>query len=271
MQETKTNEIYTLDYIFIPFANQNDVKLRENKIIYKDDIIVNSESKKEHSPVSGLFNGVGEINSVNGITNVIIIENDFKDTVEKKKTSIDDIYKLKSDIIKKIWKPKTSEITLEIKKRDNNDFRDEFILNDNMNIILQTLDIIDQTYPDIEIKISIDKSNLKVYQSLFSYLGTYPNIIVDFNAPSQESTVLNIYEIIDIYNDIKNCNKRDYIYLTLINNQESSVIKTKKNSNLKDLLETLEISSTHAIINDNLKLTGVNFLLDENVYKIHVK
>jgi len=74
-----------------------------------------------------------------------------------------------------------------------------------------------------------------------------------------------------IYNDIKNCNKRDYIYLTLINNQESSVIKTKKNSNLKDLLETLEISSTHAIINDNLKLTGVNFLLDENVYKIHVK
>ena len=116
MQETKTNEIYTLDYIFIPFANQNDVKLRENKIIYKDDIIVNSESKKEHSPVSGLFNGVGEINSVNGITNVIIIENDFKDTVEKKKTSIYDIYKLKSDIIKKIWKPKTSEITLEIKK-----------------------------------------------------------------------------------------------------------------------------------------------------------
>lgn len=271
MQELEAKEILTVDYCFIPFINKNEVILREDKTVYKDDLIVNNDYKKEYSPVSGLFNGVVEITSVDGPKNVIIIENNFKDQVEKKKISIEDIYKLKSDTIGKIWKPKSSEIILEIKKQDNDDLRDEFLLNDHMNEILQTLDILDQTYPDIEVSILLDKSNIRVYQSLFSYLGTYPNIKIDFNKSNHDGTILTLYETIDIYNELKNTNTRDYIYLTLVTNNEFNVIKTKRNSNLKDLLESLSINPSNIIINGNMKLSGTNFLLNESIYKINIK
>lgn len=270
MESNKTKEALTVDYIFIPFSNQNDIEINEGSSIYKDQIIIKTMEKEEHSPVSGLFNGIGEINSVSGPKNVIIIENDFKDSKEKKKISINDIYELKSDVIKKIWKPKTSTIYLKIDSKDSYDLKDEFILNDNMNIILKTLDILDQTYPDITFKISLDKSNIRVYQSLFSYLGTYPNITVEFNKVPSESTILSLYDVIDIYNKLKNCSKRDFVYITLINNQEFDVIKTKRNTNLKNLLETLEINATKATINDTLKLSGINFLINEEVYKINI-
>ncbi|MCI8330785.1 MAG: hypothetical protein HFE04_01650 [Bacilli bacterium] len=270
MEETKTKEVLNVDYIYIPYENKKDVTIRENKIIYKNDTIIENLDKKEYSPVSGIFNGIGEINTTTGPKNVIIIENDFKDTVEKKKISIEDIYKLKSETIKKIWKPKSSEITLEIKSIDTEDLKDEFILKDNMSIILQTLDILNQTYPDIEIKISLEKNNIRIYQALFSYLGTYPNITVEFGKPHIESTKLTTYDVIDIYNELKNCNIRDYIYITLIKNQEFDVIKTKKNTNLKDLLETLDINANKATINGNIKLSGINFLINEEVYKINI-
>lgn len=270
MEETKTKEVLNVDYIYIPYENKKDVTIRENKIIYKNDTIIENLDKKEYSPVSGIFNGIGEINTTTGPKNVIIIENDFKDTVEKKKISIEDIYKLKSETIKKIWKPKSSEITLEIKSIDTEDLKDEFILKDNMSIILQTLDILNQTYPDIEIKISLEKNNIRIYQALFSYLGTYPNITVEFGKPHIESTKLTTYDVIDIYNELKNCNIRDYIYITLIKNEEFDVIKTKKNTNLKDLLETLDINANKATINGNIKLSGINFLINEEVYKINI-
>ncbi len=270
MEETKTKEVLNVDYIYIPYENKKDVTIRENKIIYKNDTIIENLDKKEYSPVSGIFNGIGEINTTTGPKNVIIIENDFKDTVEKKKISIEDIYKLKNEAIKKIWKPKSSEITLEIKSIDTEDLKDEFILKDNMSIILQTLDILNQTYPDIEIKISLEKNNIRIYQALFSYLGTYPNITVEFGKPHIESTKLTTYDVIDIYNELKNCNIRDYIYITLIKNEEFDVIKTKKNTNLKDLLETLDINANKATINGNIKLSGINFLINEEVYKINI-
>lgn len=269
--ENKITEILTVDYVFIPYQSEKDINIREDGIVYKDDVIILNDNIKEYSPISGIFNSLGEINTTQGIKKVIIIENNFKDSVEKKKISKLDIYELKSDTIKKIWKPKSSELYLKLEFKDNYDLKDEFILNDNISKILQTLDILDQTYPAISVKIALNKNNLRVYQKLFSYLGTYPNIIVELNTNNLEGEVLNLYEVLDIYNDLKNCNKRDYIYFTIILKDEFKIIKTKKHSNLRDILESLNINSTTILINEKLKLSGVNFLLDESVYKISIK
>lgn len=270
MEESKVKELLSVDYIFIPYNTENNVHLRESKLVYKEDLIVN-ETKKIYSPVSGVFKGAGEINSVKGERKVVIIENDFKDTLEKRNISVNDIYDLKEDIVKQTWKPKSSEVYLKIDNKDSFDLKDEFLLKDHMNIVLKTLDIIDQSYPDIEVKIALDKSNIGVYQAIFSYLGTYPNIRVEFGLIPEESTILTLYDVIDIYNELKKCNIRDYIYLTLKKHDTFEILKTKRNANLKDLLEELNIPTNNVLINGKIKLSGTNFLLDEDVYEIETK
>ena len=40
MESNKTKEALTVDYIFIPFSNQNDIEINEGSSIYKDQIII---------------------------------------------------------------------------------------------------------------------------------------------------------------------------------------------------------------------------------------
>ena len=113
------------------------------------------------------------------------------------------------------------------------------------------------------------KKDISSYKLLLSYLGTYPNISVIFNKVT--TNTYNLYEIIDIYNKIKNIKERDYIYISIVYNNTFLVNKVKKYSNLKDILECNQIIGKYYLINNNIKITNSNYLLDERVSQIVIK
>ena len=149
------------------------------------------------------------------------------------------------------------------------DIRDEFLLKDNIKEILETLNIIDLTYEDLAVKIRLDKRDVMSYQILFSYLGTYPNIDIEFSHNYNEKEI-SIYDVIDIYDSLKNRNRRDYVYVSVVHDNSLNVIKTKRNSNLKDLLEYLNVMSTNIVVNGKLKIENGNFLIDESINTVNV-
>ncbi len=270
MSENEVNIIYTVDYIYIPYNNSDELNINEDKKVYKDKQISIFNGEKIYSPVSGMLYGLSELNSYNGPLNVLVIENDFKDKVDKKIISIEDIYKAKVENIKRAYLPKSKKLSLYINSINNYDLKDEYILEENINIVLETLDLISLTYPNLKVVIKIDKRNTRIYQKLFTFLGTYPNIGVEFITNKEEEDILSLYNIIDIYTSLKKCRKRDYVYFTLIHSKNISVIKTKRYSNLDEILKVLGITANEVIINLKRKFTNTNILLDDNIDIINI-
>ena len=267
MKNQELDIFLTNDYIYIPYDDKNKLNLRNDNFVYKNDEVGEYLGKSQYSPVSGKAYGLSSIYSFNGPKNVLIVENDFVDKTFSKLVSIKDLY----DVDKSVLVSKTRSfvgeakvLTLVISYDDKFDLKDEFLLRDNVNDILETLNLVDSVYDDLTVKIRLDKRDVSSYQILFSYLGTYPNIEIDFTINKDEREV-SIYDVIDVYDSLKNRNKRDYIYVTIVYNNTLNVIKTKRNSNLKDLLEYLNVMSTKIVVNGKLKIENGNFLLDESV------
>lgn len=266
MKEIEVETFLTSDFIYIPYLNKENIKLNSDGYVFKDDLI----SENDYSPVSGEAVGLTEIYGIGGVKKTVIVENDFKDSVRKNKISVRDLYDLKESDIKSIVNSyiKNNTFYLYINYNNKYDYKDTIILKDNINIILETLNIIDNTYNNIDIKIILNKKDIHSYQLLFTYLGTYPNIKVEFN--KKIDNTLSIYEVIDIYNKFKNRNNRDFVYVTLIYDNNIRVVKVKKYSNLKDLLEHIKVMGTSFLINGTIKINNANFLLSELIETINI-
>ncbi len=258
------NEFLTSDYIYLPY-NKDDINIRNDKVVYKGDNV----SSNVYSPVSGRVYGLSEISSIDGIKRVIVIENDFKDKEEYKRISNKDIYKLNKDIVKNTLKINETAIAFKINRRSSYDKKDSFILKDNVKIILETLNLIDIVYPSTKVKIIIDKKDVTSYQILFSYIGTYPNIDIEFKNKKNYKDY-DIYNIIDIYNTLKNRVSRDFIYFTLIYKKMCFVIKCKKYTNLSEVLNYYEICPNKIVVNEKIQIASPHYLLDENIYLVSI-
>ena len=81
----------------------------------------------------------------------------------------------------------------------------------------------------------------------------------------------SIYDVIDIFNTIKNKASRDYIYFTLINKNTLNVVKAKRYSNLKDVLVELKIVTSNLVVNNIKQLDNPNFLIDDNISLVVLK
>ena len=108
MKELEVENNYLFDYIYIPFDNEYDLSL-ENEYVYKNDLIV--KSKNIYSPISGRIYGKTDMFFYDSQSEVLVIENDFKDLINKSYIRNKDIYNVdipKLDILNK------SEIILKI-------------------------------------------------------------------------------------------------------------------------------------------------------------
>ena len=263
------NEFLLSDYVYLPYINKEELSLRSDRQIFKGSSISSNKDNNKYSPVSGVIYGLSEISSLEGLKKVLIIENDFRDKEEIKRISNKDIYKINKDAAKNILKIDNDIIALRIYKSSSEDKRDAFILKDNVKNILETLNLIDILYPNVKVKIVMDKKDLTSYQTLFSYIGTYPNIDIEFNTKKQYK-YYSLYEIIDMYNSLKNSTIRDYIYFTMIYEKKSFVIKCKMYTNLSEVLNYLEILPKKIIVNGKTVLQSPHFLLEENIFLINI-
>ena len=176
MKEFEIETFLTSDFIYIPYLSKENINLKNDGYVFKNDMI----SENYYSPVSGKAIGLTEIYGIGGVKKTVIIENDFRDKIEKKKICIEDLYSLDKEIIKNIVNKyvDNNSLNVYIKYEDKYDLRDMSILKDNVSMILETLNIIDSAYDNLEIKIILNKKDLASYQVLFTYIGTYPNIII---------------------------------------------------------------------------------------------
>ena len=265
----EVNEFLISEYVYLPYTNKEDLIITSDKSIYKNSAVSLYNNSKIYSPVSGKIYGLSEIASIDGLKSVLIVENDFKDNEEKKKLSNKDIYKLNKEVIKEALMIDSNTVALRINKKSNNDKIDSYILRDYVKIVLETLNLIDTVYPNVKVKIVLDKKDITSYQILFSHIGTYPNIDIEFSTKNNYR-YYSIYEIIDIYNILKNSVVRDYIYVNFIYKKESFVVKCKKYTNLSEILNNFEICPDKIMVNEKVQIANPHYLLDENIYLINV-
>ena len=261
MNEDLLLNVMTTEFIYIPFEEKTDLSIK-NVMIKKGELLNIKDNTT--SPVSGKAYAYTQIPSTKGDVKSLIIENDFLDTMNNT-YQFESIYKIDKNIVKSIIKD-IKNFTLKINYNNKYDLKDSFVLKDNVVNVLETLNLISETY-NIDVNILISKKDTRTYQTLFNYMGTYPNINIIFNTKEQTSS---IYDVIDIYNKIKNKVSRDYVYFTLINKNKVNVIKTKRFSNLKDVLQDLKIVTNNLIIN-NIPLDNPNFLVTDDICLVQIK
>lgn len=274
MKNVEINEVKEFlicDYIYLPYMNKEDINLITDYSVFKCDKICNFLGKDIISPVSGIASGLSKIASISGVKDIIIIENDFKDKIKQRTPAVKDIYSVSDEIVKQSTNITKNVFALKIYKSSKTDLRDIYIFKDYTRELLETLNLIDMVYKNVKVKILLDKKDFASYQTLFNYMGTYPNIEIELSSNKvndyEEVTVL---ELLDIYYKIKNSTIRDFTYITVETNRTIDVIKTKKYSNLKEILEFLDIKSDNLIINSTLNIKDSNFLIEDKVYLISV-
>lgn len=272
MKEVELKSFLISDYIYLPFSNKEEIILRSDGLVYKNDTTTIYKDKQLCSPVSGRISGISEINSMEGKVNVLVIENDFKDDISKKVISKKDIYEIDTIEVRSIVDEvlKNNKLVLNMSSLNDIDFKDEFLLRESIIDVLETLNLIEQTYLEVQVKIRLDKRNISIYQMLFSYMGTYPNIQIEFSKSKEEETEVFLYDIIDLFNKIKNKLSRDFVFVTVRSSKSIDVVKVKRYSNLKDLLEYLNLMSTNILINEKLRIENGNFLLDDSVRTVNI-
>ncbi len=262
MNEDIFVSVMTSEFIYIPYSNKTDLSIK-NLMVKKNELI--NVKDNIYSPVSGKAYAYTEIPSLNGNAKSLIIENDFLDTMDNT-FQVENIYKIDKDKIKSIV-GNINSFTLKISFENKYDLKDYYILKDNVLNVLETLNLISEIY-DMDVSILINKKDTRTYQLLFNYMGTYPNINIIFSTKGETKS---IYDVIDIFNIIKNKASRDYIYFTLINKNTLNVVKAKRYSNLKDVLVELKIVTSNLIINNIKQLDNPNFLIDDNISLVVLK
>lgn len=267
----EVKEFLTCDYIYLPYTNREELNFNSNGSVFKCDVITNYLGKSIISPVSGLVVGLTKIASNTGIKDVLLIENDFKDKIKLRTPAVKDIYSVSDETVRKSVNITKKVFALRIHQSSKSDLRDSFILKDYTREVLETLNLIDIVYKNVKVKIILDKKDFISYQTLFSFMGTYPNIEIELTSNKiNEYDEVNILELLDIYYKIKNSIMRDYTYVVVETKMSLDVVKVKKYSNLKELFEYLEVMSNNIIINGCLNINNSNFLIDDSIYLVSV-
>ncbi len=254
-------EYQTPDFVYIPISSREEVTL-ENDVVYKNDEVVPSKV----SPVSGKAAAFAKIMTINGLKETLVIENNYKDKRKKINVSVKDIYKLSKSTIKDAVKLDTNELEIEISHKNDYDIRDRYILKEYVREILETINLIDQTYDNMKVSILMNKEDYETYEFLFNYMGTYPKIDIIFK--SNTETKMNLYNVLDIYYKLKNSIERDFIYVSIRYKNVCEVLKTRRYTNLRELIMPLNINFKNIIINDYVESSESNYLLDDNIYEI---
>lgn len=76
------------DYIYLPIEEGYSINVKSNADIYKEDILLKSESKYVYSPISGKVLGKTSSMAYNDEeVSCVVVENDFREKLKKKKST----------------------------------------------------------------------------------------------------------------------------------------------------------------------------------------
>lgn len=175
------------DYVYIPIEEGYNLAVTTNALIFKEQVLLKKGDLAVYSPISGKVLGATTSMKLNNCeTKCIVIENDFREKVNKKKGTIKYINEYSKqefiDLVKK-YNGYNQEIdtfakTMVINGIDSDPFERtvSLIINNHSAQILEAIDAI-QTILEIDTTIlAINNNDSSNVINLTNNIGTYPNI-----------------------------------------------------------------------------------------------
>lgn len=295
------------DYIYIPLKKGFELNIKDGDNIFKEDILLSSNQQNVYSPISGKVLGKTDSTKLNNLNiECIVIENDFKEKVNKKKGSIKYINEYsKKEMLELIKKYNACDKNLNVNCKtilingiDSDPFEKtySFIINTFGSKILETIDAL-TTILDVENTIlAIKNSDSENVINLTNNIGTYPNInlklMPDIYPIGYESVLVNnilnkkqisegylylsVEDVYNIYNVLKRKKPITEKLITISGNaiEKTVVVNAKIGTSMNDLIKNCcEITNEkyYVVINGLIAgktLTSLNNVVDYDTKSI---
>lgn len=282
----KTQEYITYltpEFIYVPYDDINLLTLKKDRKVYNNGLLgTRKDGTKIFSPVSGSVAGIRKSNYNGYESDSLCIENDFMDKRIKLNPTKNVTKLKKSEIIESLEKYGlkrniNSKTTLVVNSKYNKNFdlKDVVINVESYEEILEAIDEFMEIFNMKTCYLCIDRDDLYSINAYEKYINAFLNIcIVHSNKKFKDSKCefYSIEEILAIYKAIH----QDYLYdntIITINNGQTTVVKVKIYSELKELLKALKIpfTSKSIYVNDK-KIDNLNtFIIDSSVRSVVIK
>ena len=301
LKEVEITNLLDVDYVYLPYDKNMNLHVKDKEYIYKNQLILDSETKKVNSSVSGNILGLTTIND----KKYIVVENDFKEKQEKKVGC--------KRYINNYTKEEFCDLINDY--RILNDFDpnskvlvvsgiDEYIGEITYTTLLKkyTIEILDTIDAIIEIMnikkafLAINNSDADCVNVLYNNMGTYPKIDLklfsyDYSIGNKHILInkltsyknknygvlyLNIKDVLNLYNLLKRRRPLSETYITLTGDliDYTKVLRVKIGTNLSDIINKYKIDKKDNIIFNGLlngiKINSTNFVIDNNVRSIFI-
>lgn len=256
------------EYVFIPFDNKELLKIPKSKNIYNGSFL-GSDSKNLNlfSSVSGKIIGVKSSMTANGLRNVLIIENDFRDKKQRiigsKKNltvfKVQETYDILSNfnLMRNFINKKYLIINVSYNKK--NDLANEYLINENIHRFLEVADALQNIFELKKVIFVVNSKDNIVKDSLSRYIGTYIDFSIFstkenikdelvsktiFGKKSNDCEVYNLNELYEVYHALKNNKVVTEKFITIFGQHiETKVLYTKIGVSIEDILTILKIKT----------------------------
>ena len=282
INQKKTNYLNP-DFVYVPYKKGFELNIKTKEKVLKESILLSKDGKNIYSPISGTVLGAQEqlINKEKVYS--IVIENDFKEKVEK----ITPANKQINNYSKEEFNKLIMQYNALNKKIDGNiilisgiDFEIyeatlKHIISKYSTELLETIDAIYDIFKCNKCYFAINNNDSEIIEKLIYQIGTYPNIelklmpdlypvghkdilIEELNLKNTNNIIyLTVEDIIAIYNVLRKKRPITEKLVTITGDaiDKGKVINVKLGTALKDIL-----NNNFKIINKDYKIV-VNGLL----------
>ena len=300
-EKVKITNFLDVDYVYLPYDNNMNLHVKDREYIYKNQLILDSDTKKVNSSVSGNILGLTTISN----KKYIVVENDFK---EKQKNRIGS-------------KRNINNYTKEEFNDLINDYRiiSDFNINSKVLIVsgideymgeitystlikehtIEVLDTIDAIIEIMHIKkcfFAMNNTDEECVNTILNNIGTYPKIdlklfsydysignknilinkLTSYKNKNYDVLYLNINDVLNLYSLLKTKRPLSETYITLTGDLLgfTEVIKVKIGTNLSEIIRKYNIDKLDNIVVNGLlngiKINDTNFVIDKSVRSIFV-
>ncbi|MBQ7239990.1 MAG: 4Fe-4S binding protein [Bacilli bacterium] len=283
--DNKINTFYNPDNIYIPLYKGMKLNKDKDLNVLKNELLLKGSDFNIYSPISGVIKKIDDDIYINNKPiKAIVIENDFKEEVKKKKYAtkyIDDLEPSKVlelmnkyNILDIPLNPIAKTLVISGIEVDPFERNNTFIINNYSAKILETIDALINIFHFEKTYFCITNNNSEVVYNLTSNIGTYPNIklkVLDNSYPLGLESVLvsklltkkelkwkynylTCEDLLNIYRILKKDNPISEKLITVGGNciDESKVIAVKYGTKISD------------IIKNNIEITNDKYLVVEN-------
>lgn len=185
--ENVVTDFLNPDHVYIPIKKEYNLVVKTGAQIYKEEVLLEKDDDLIYSPISGTILGkTDSIYSANEKIECIVIENDFKEKVNKKKSVAKYINEYsKDEMLSLIKKYKACDKKINLKGKtliingvDADPFEktSSLIINVYSAKILEAIDALSNILEVDNTVLAINNNDSDNVINLMNNIGTYPNI-----------------------------------------------------------------------------------------------